>query len=131
MTQDERLVRYRMRRANEAIAEAELLAGSGHWNTSVNRLYYACFYAASALLLRHGRFASRHSGVLSQFNQEFVKMSSVDREVAKIYQLLFDSRQEADYLDLVEFQEHQVRPWIDDARRFVQSVEALLRGSWS
>jgi hypothetical protein len=50
MTQDERLVRYRMRRANEAIAEAELLAGSGHWNTSVNRLYYACFYAASALL---------------------------------------------------------------------------------
>jgi uncharacterized protein len=68
---------------------------------------------------------------LSQFNQEFVKMSSVDREVAKIYQLLFDSRQEADYLDLVEFQEHQVRPWIDDARRFVQSVEALLRGSWS
>lgn len=130
MTHDEeRLVRYRLRRAKESIVEAELMAQSGHWNTSVNRLYYACFYAASALLLHQGRSASKHSGVLSMFNQEFVRTGTISRETARIYQLLFDSRQEADYLDLVDFQERQVRPWIDDARRFLQSVEVLLPGS--
>jgi uncharacterized protein len=45
------LVQYRLDRAREALAEAVLLLDSGHANTGVNRLYYACFYAVSALLL--------------------------------------------------------------------------------
>ena len=44
------LVQYRLDRAREALAEAALLLDSGHANTGVNRLYYACFYAVSALL---------------------------------------------------------------------------------
>ena len=39
------LVQYRLDRAREALAEAVLLLDSGHANTGVNRLYYACFYA--------------------------------------------------------------------------------------
>jgi uncharacterized protein len=42
------LVQYRLDRAREALAEAVLLLDSGHANTGVNRLYYACFYAVSA-----------------------------------------------------------------------------------
>jgi uncharacterized protein len=68
-------------------------------------------------------------GVLRLFDQKFVKTGTISKETARIYQLLFDSRQEADYLDLADFQESQVWPWIDEARRFVRSVEALLPGS--
>ena len=57
------LVQYRLDRAHEALAEASLLLDSGHANTGVNRLYYACFYAVSALLLTKGLTATSHSGL--------------------------------------------------------------------
>jgi hypothetical protein len=62
MTPEERsLVQYRMARANEALEEARLLFDANHLHTYVNRLYYACFYAMSALLLTRGRSASKHA----------------------------------------------------------------------
>ncbi len=52
MTAEEQvLVQYRLERAREALDEAKLLFEAGHLHTYVNRLYYACFYAMSALLL--------------------------------------------------------------------------------
>lgn len=45
------LVLYRMSRANEALEDARILAREERWNACVNRLYYACFYAVSALLV--------------------------------------------------------------------------------
>ena len=44
------LVAYRLGRAHESIDEARILIERGYVNTFVNRLYYACFYAISALL---------------------------------------------------------------------------------
>jgi uncharacterized protein (UPF0332 family) len=45
------LVDYRMERAIETLSEAGLMATNAHYNAAVNRLYYACFYAAQALLI--------------------------------------------------------------------------------
>ena len=45
------LARYRLTRARESLAEARLLLDNDHVRTAVNRVYYACFYAVSALLL--------------------------------------------------------------------------------
>jgi hypothetical protein len=45
------LVTYRLERARQSLEEAMLLLEAGHANAYVNRLYYACFYAVSALLL--------------------------------------------------------------------------------
>lgn len=37
------LIHYRMERADETMEEAGILAGHGHYNAAVNRLYYVCF----------------------------------------------------------------------------------------
>jgi uncharacterized protein (UPF0332 family) len=63
------LVVYRMARARETLEEAHILADSGRWNACVNRLYYACFYSVSALLLREGLSSSKHAGVRGIFNR--------------------------------------------------------------
>lgn len=47
------LIKYRIARASETLAEAKLMAKSGHWNTCINRLYYSCFYSVNALLIKH------------------------------------------------------------------------------
>ena len=39
------VVRYRLRRAREALEDARVLANASRWSACVNRLYYACFYA--------------------------------------------------------------------------------------
>jgi uncharacterized protein (UPF0332 family) len=41
---------YRIASAKETLKAARLLADNLHWNSVINRLYYVCFYAISALL---------------------------------------------------------------------------------
>ena len=40
------LVAYRLERACSSMEEATLMAQEGFFNASINRLYYACYYAA-------------------------------------------------------------------------------------
>ena len=44
-------VRYRLEKAQEVYEAACVLYNAAQWNSVINRLYYACFYSASALLL--------------------------------------------------------------------------------
>lgn len=45
-------IRYRFQRAEESFEEALILAKEHRWNAVINRLYYACFYAVIALLIK-------------------------------------------------------------------------------
>jgi uncharacterized protein (UPF0332 family) len=54
---------YRLQRALETIKEVKTHIENEFWNTAVNRMYYACFYAVGALLIKHDVAPSTHSGV--------------------------------------------------------------------
>jgi hypothetical protein len=69
------VIRYRLDRALESIDEAKLLLQNGHLHSSVNRLYYACFYAVSGLLLTEGLSSAKHSGTMALFERHWVKKS--------------------------------------------------------
>jgi uncharacterized protein (UPF0332 family) len=125
VTTQAEIVRYRVERAQDSLREARLLADGGLWSACVNRLYYACFYAVSALLLSRGLSSSKHTGVRSLFNSNFVKTEEVSRELGAVYNDLFENRQKSDYMDFVRFDEDQVRPWIVDAQLFVATIGAL------
>jgi uncharacterized protein (UPF0332 family) len=89
-------------------------------------LYYACFYAVSALLLRHGLSSSKHTGVLGLFNRELVRTGRVSAELGALYNTLFRSRQSGDYEDRVSFEPAQVQAWRPQAQAFVAAIERLL-----
>jgi uncharacterized protein (UPF0332 family) len=112
-------IHYRLERAQESLDEACLLADAGRWNACVNRLYYSCVYAVSALLVRDGFSLSRHTGVRSLLNRHYVRTGKVPRELARVYNDLFERRQEVDYVDFVRFQADQVRPWIPQTETFL------------
>ena len=67
------LVLYRIDRAHDTLEDARILANAERWNACVNRLYYACFYAVSALLLSNGLSSSKHSGVRSLLTGSMLK----------------------------------------------------------
>lgn len=56
LTSDERfaLIRLGIDKAEEVYNEAEAIARLGYWNLTGNRLYYAVFHMARALLLDKG-----------------------------------------------------------------------------
>jgi uncharacterized protein len=116
------LVIYRLERAEDCLEEAKILFEKGYANTFVNRLYYACFYAVSALLLTKGLSSARHSGVRAMFHQNFVKPGLIGRDLGQLYDRLFDNRQKGDYADLVRFDVNEVGRWYDEVKIFVESV---------
>jgi uncharacterized protein (UPF0332 family) len=68
----ESLVRYRLERAAHALRQAEALGDIGAWDGAVNRAYDTMFYAALAMLVRHGFEAHRHAGVPALVDRELV-----------------------------------------------------------
>ena len=143
------LIRYRLERAQESLDDARLLADAERWHTCVNRLYHSCFYArlladaerwhtcvnrlyhscfyaVSALLAHDGLSSARHTGIRSLFNRQYVQTNIVPRALARMYNDLFERRQEGDYADFVRFQPEQVRPWIPQTEAFIAHIASLL-----
>jgi len=126
MTPEQRtLVEYRLGRAREAIDEASVLFEAGHVYAYVNRLYYACFYAMSALLLTRGVSTNRHSHLRGLLHKEFVRTGLIPVEYGQFFDLLYNNRQKGDYSDLVVFEAEQVQEWLSEAREFVEFVSGL------
>ena len=121
------LIIYRLERAHESLEEAKILLEQSHANTFINRLYYACFYAVSALLLTKGLSSAKHSGTRSLFHQNFVKSGVVDIELGQLYDRLFDNRQKGDYADLIRFDPDSVRPWYEETQKFIETIENIIK----
>lgn len=118
---------YRLRRAKETIQEVETHIANGFWNTSINRMYYACFYAVGALLIQHGIKASTHSGIRQKFGQLFVKTGKIDRSLAKHYTDLFEMRNKGDYNDFYDYDEETVTSLFPLTKQFIKAIDDLLQ----
>jgi len=92
------LIGYRLQRARETLGDAHLLCDrKGSLWSVINRAYYAMFYAVLALLTSVGKGASKHSGVLTLFDEHFIKSDQLPREMSKAIHKAFELRQIGDY----------------------------------
>ncbi len=126
MNTKEDYIKYRVTKSQEAYKDAQLLMSNGRWNSSVNRLYYSCFYLVSALLYKHAIKADTHNGVKTQFFLHFVKSEIISKEFGKLYSTLLDWRQESDYVDFIEFDEETVNPIINEVADFNTTLIQLI-----
>lgn len=121
------MVDYRLERAHSTLGEADLLYGSGYFNAAVNRLYYACYYAATALLLSHHIEAATHNGVKTQLSMHFVRNGRLSLEHSTTFGLLFDKRHSSDYSDFAYCDAPLVNMLRPRAEAFILAVEALTK----
>ena len=124
-TKDE-LVRYRLQRAKDTLEDARILADNQRWNSAINRLYYASYYAVTALLLDADLNPSTHNGAKSNFTEHFIKSNRIDKEYGKIYSQLFTWRQKGDYDDLFDFSEDKVMPYFNPVADLIKIIEGYL-----
>lgn len=62
-----------LRKAQDSLRAARLLADQQLYDFAVSRAYYAMFYVAQAFLLGEGLSFSKHSAVIAAFGQQFAK----------------------------------------------------------
>jgi len=117
------LIKYRLDQAQTALDDAEFLyQGQRSSQSIVNRAYYAMFYAALALLQKIGKVPSKHTGVISLFDTEFVIKGIFPKELSKDFHKLFEMRQVLDYKTSDEITAEQAEDAINRAGLFVESV---------
>ncbi len=120
------LIKYRIKRAHETMEEVVVLSDIGHYNAAVNRLYYACFYAAQALLLKHHISATTHAGVKTMLGLHFVSKGILSVENGKTFNTLFEKRHSSDYEDFAYCDKALVDDLTPLAEAVISKVEGLL-----
>ncbi len=88
----EEFVYYRIKRAEETLSEADLLAKNGFYSGAINLLYYACYYSDTAN-------ASTHNGVRAMFALKYIKSGKMDMSHGKFFNEIFEKRHSNDYDD--------------------------------
>ena len=95
-------------------------------DTAANRSYYAIFHAARAILALDGQDYKNHSGVISNFQKDYIKTGIFDKKMSNIIKSAFDMRTDSDYEDFYVVPEEDVTKQVEEAEYFVCKIEEYL-----
>ncbi len=129
MTEQERdaYVAYRLESARNTFDAAPVLAENNFWNSAVNRLYYALFYAVNALLVKNNIETMSHSATKAKFSQAFVKTGKFDKKYGKLLSELFDWRQKGDYANIFDYDADTVEPLFYPVAEMIDTIEKEIK----
>lgn len=118
-------VRRELERARDALHDAQVLAdGEGTDAGVINRLYYATFHAAQAVLYDRGENPSSHGHVRQGFGQHVVLQGDATRAEGRLLGTLYDYRQAADYG--AGSSPGDVGALVEDVEEFVSPMESSI-----
>lgn len=115
-----------IKRARKYIKSAAMLIEEEDYESSVSRSYYAMFYCIEALLLAKDLSFSSHKGVISAFNQHFVKTGIFDKGMSRVISRAFEKRQLGDYEYTFVISIDEAKEILEDTNGFIKKVEAHL-----
>lgn len=129
LTDEEReaIIEYRIQKAYNCLVAVEDIKPLNHWNIIANRLYYACYYMASALLIKNGFNAHTHKGVIHLIGLHFITTGLLPKERGKLLSLLFEMRQSSDYDDLYDLTAEDVEKYIIPTLEFLDDLKSLIK----
>jgi len=114
-----------LRRAQQAMLEADALAKTGLYNGATSRAYYVAFHAACALLARIDVHPRTHRGVESLLEDHLVVTGRLAKEHLRRYSQLQDRRNIADYGVEQDITAEQMTVILADARAFLDAALEL------
>lgn len=126
MEEKKALIAYRIQKAHDSLKEAKAVANLGFWNLAGNRLYYAAFHMASALLLDKGLVAKTHSGVIHLVGAKFITSGLLSKEDGRLFSRLYELRQSGDYDDMYDATEEDIASFFPRTEQFVRQLESLI-----
>lgn len=89
-------------------------------------MYYACFYAASALLIANEIQVKSHEGVRQQLGLHFVLTGKISKELGQFYSLLYSKRTAGDYEDFLTHDKETADLLYPRSMEFVSQLSTLI-----
>ena len=117
---------YRLDRAKQEQATAELLYKENKLLAANNRAYYSIFYAIRAVLAMDKVDFKRHKDVLAYFNKNFVKTEFFPRQIGRKIVLASKVREDSDYDEEYEPSSETTALQIETAKELIELVEKYL-----
>ena len=121
------IVDYRLEKAESALKDAHFLEDNKRYNLAANRLYYALYYAASALLICKGIPTKTHAGLITQISLHLVKPGILSVEDGKLLKVMFELRQEGDYEDFIEIEKEDIEEYTPKVKALVEKLKHLIK----
>ena len=121
------MIAYRLEKADVALEDAAFLTDAARYGLAANRLYYALYYAASALLLSRGVITKRHSGLIAQMHLLFIKTGVLTAEEGGLFKVMFDLRHEGDYEDFIEVERVDIEEYTTKVVALVEKLKTLVK----
>ena len=92
------------------------------WELIANRMYYAAYYAISALLIANGHSAKSHETIIRLFGLHFVNTGIFTKEQGRLYNKLFTLRLTGDYNDHYNLDEEDVMPLVAPTEQLISEA---------
>jgi len=125
-TEQKALAKHRFERAEATLNEAVEELSRNNFRLTVNRAYYSVFYAMRAFLATVNKDSSKHSGVISLFNQYFIKTGVVPEISFKAIQSLMDLRHEGDYQDFADISKEEANGSVETGKMIIGLLKEVL-----
>ena len=129
MTDKEELFVYRLKQAEDTLSDAEKMVDGDFTSRSItNRAYYSMFYSLLALFLKTdiNINTSKHTGVISFFDKEFIKAGKIDKRYSKMIHKMFNARQIGDYKELVNISKEDAAENVNLAKEFLGCIKKFI-----
>ena len=120
------VVKYRVERAYSTLEEAQEVASQGWYNLAANRLYYAIYYVASALLIKNERPVKTHSGLIAQISLHYVKTGILSIDEGALISQMFNLRQSSDYEDFKQVTKENIEELLPKVFELVEKLKSLI-----
>ena len=121
------LMKYRMKMAKERLESAKLLLDNGQFKDSIGRSYYAMFTSVRAILALDGQDFSKHAGVISYFQKNYIKTGVFDVKYSKYLSQAFQIRNNTDYADFFIISATDAREQYEKAMDFYKEIDEYIK----
>lgn len=115
-----------MEKAKEDLETAGSNFNDNKLSQSINRSYYAMFHAARSLLALDKFDSKKHTGVISFFNQHYIKTGKIEPEYSKMLTAAFKIRNKCDYNDFYIAAREDAQIQLENAKKFLKRLEEYI-----
>ena len=123
--------KYRIEKAEECLDEAKDRFEEDKLLTSLNRSYYSIFHAIRAVTVLDGFDSKKHKGIISHFNQYYVKTKIFPPDTYKLIDSAFKLRGYADYKDMYLASRKETQQQINNAEKIIGMIKPYLAKRWA
>jgi uncharacterized protein (UPF0332 family) len=117
---------YRLEKAKDDLETAGSNLKNNKFSQSINRSYYAMFHAVRALPVLDSFDSKKHTGVISFFNQYYIKTGKIEAGYSRMLTAAFKIRNKSDYNDFYIVAKEDAQIQLENAKKFLKRIREFI-----